>query len=32
MLMQHLGGEAVEDLQELWQPHLVVRQSDGACP
>jgi LacI family transcriptional regulator len=29
MLMQHVGGEPVETLQELWQPHLIVRQSDG---
>lgn len=32
MLMQHQRGEPVESLQELWQPHLLVRQSDGACP
>lgn len=31
MLMQHVGGEPVDRLQELWQPHLVVRQSDGVC-
>jgi LacI family transcriptional regulator len=32
MLMAHQRGEAPENLQELWQPHLLVRQSDGACP
>lgn len=32
MLMQHAGGEPVEKVQELWQPQLIVRQSDGACP
>jgi len=29
MLMRHLRGEPLETLQELWQPHLLARQSDG---
>lgn len=32
MLMQHAAGEPADRLQELWPPHLVVRQSDGPCP
>lgn len=32
MLMRHLGGEAVKNLQELWQPELRIRHSDGPCP
>jgi LacI family transcriptional regulator len=32
MLMRHLDGEPADRLQELWQPHLVVRQSDGPNP
>jgi DNA-binding LacI/PurR family transcriptional regulator len=32
MLMQHQAGATLDTLQELWQPHLLVRQSDGACP
>jgi len=31
MLMQQLSGEPVNTLQELWQPHLLVRQSDCGC-
>jgi LacI family transcriptional regulator len=31
MLMRHLRGEALESLQELWQPQLMARQSDGPC-
>ena len=32
MLMRHSRGEALETLQELWPPHLLARQSDGAAP
>jgi len=32
MLMRHQRGEPLDTLQELWQPHLLVRQSDGASP
>lgn len=32
MLMRHLRGEALATLQELWEPQLVARQSDGPCP
>jgi LacI family transcriptional regulator len=32
MLMGHLAGEPAQSLQELWQPHLLVRQSDGPAP
>jgi LacI family transcriptional regulator len=32
MLMQTQLGEPIETMQELWQPSLLVRQSDGVCP
>ena len=32
MLMQHLDGGPLETLQELWQPQLLARQSDGPVP
>lgn len=32
MLLALLGGEVVDNLQELWETKLVVRESDGPLP
>ncbi len=31
MLLSRISGSTIEDLQDLWQPRLIVRESDGIC-